>query len=468
MVVATGPAGKPAARLTPGVVSIGMDLSPLDRNEASSTSRLRNTNETAVAHALHTFAVMQRRDFLRLSGAGALAAGLGSVAAGCGEATTQAGTGMSPDASRRPVRLGFIALTDAASAIMASELGYFAERDLEVTLAKQASWPALRDALLNGELDCAHCLFSMPFSIAAGIGGAGGTELKIAMIISNNGQGITLANEYRDVEYGDIDAFGALVRSKNAPQFGMTFPGGTHDLWLRYLLRAAGAEADRLKISPIPPPQMVQNMATGTISGFSVGEPWNAVAVAQDIGFTFLATQDLWLHHPEKALVANTRFAEEQSETLTDVVSAMLDASRWLDDPANRAEAAAKIASERYVNAPVEIIRDRLTGTYDLGAGNGRRSFEDNQMQFFRDGATNFPRRSYGVWVLTQYQRLGLVADVPDIDTTVEEILLQDLYAAAAERAKVSVPDDDLAPFEVQLDGAMFDPTRREEELRRP
>ena len=93
--------------------------------------------------------------------------------------------------SNRQVKVGFIPLTDAASVIMAYENGDYADRDLDVTVLKQASWPATRDALLNGDIDMAHCLFSMPMSLAAGIGGAGERDLRIAMMLNNNGQAIT-------------------------------------------------------------------------------------------------------------------------------------------------------------------------------------------------------------------------------------------------------------------------------------
>lgn len=269
---------------------------------------------------------MDRRNFLRLGAAAAATPGLATLLAACGSdntgsaatsassgstpATTLAPTSAAAQRAVRPLKIGFTALTDCAPLIMAKELGYFADAGLDVTLAKQASWPALRDALLNGEVQAAHCLYTMPFSVATKIGGPGTTDLKIAMILNNNGQAITLAKKYADVGYGDLAKAKALLDSDQAPELAMTFPGGTHDLWLRYWLRATGADATKLKISPVPPPQMVQNMTVGNVRGYCVGEPWNAVAVAKDIGFTHLATQDLWLHHPEKALVLNAAMAK--------------------------------------------------------------------------------------------------------------------------------------------------------------
>ena len=56
----------------------------------------------------------------------------------------------------------------------------------------------------------------------------------------------------------------------------MTFPGGTHDLWIRYWLAAGGIDPDKdVSTIVVPPPQMVANMKVGNMDAFCVGEPWN-------------------------------------------------------------------------------------------------------------------------------------------------------------------------------------------------
>ncbi len=434
--------------------------------------------ETLPRPAVRNFAGVNRRGFLKSIGAAATLPVLGGGLAACGSSdsddvsartsqgdgapTTTAGSNGPSGTSRstnREVKVGFIALTDAASVIMAFENGDYADRDLDVSVLKQASWPATRDALLNGDIDMAHCLFSMPTSLASGIGGTGERDLRIAMMLNNNGQAITLSNEFADAGYADLDAVGEILRSRSAPSLAMTFPGGTHDLWLRYWIQATGTDATTLSIQPIPPPQMVQNMASGTVQGYCVGEPWGAVAVSQDIGFTHITTQDIWRNHPEKALVTTARMVEERPDVVRDMIQSVLVSSRWLDDLDNRAAAADVIGQEQYVNAPPNDIRGRLTGVYEMGASIGRRDFEVEQMQFHRDGLTNFPRRSYVFWALAQYRRLGYVDDVPDPGDLADEMILTDLYVEAAEAEGVDLPDDDMAAFDVLLDDVSFDPT---------
>lgn len=410
---------------------------------------------------------MDRRSFLRAAGATTLAAGL-TAACGGNEKTGSAATGSgAPSGPKRKVKLGFIALTDCASLIMAQELGYFAKRGLDVTLEKQQSWATTRDALLTGQIDGAHCLFGMPFSVAAGIGGDGSTALKIAMVLNHNGQAITLKKGMAQVGYGDLAKAKAALEAKENT-LAMTFPGGTHDLWLRYWLRAAKVDAKAMKIITIPPPQMVANMKVDAMDGYCVGEPWNAVAVEQGIGFTHLTTQDIWRGHPEKALVVNEAFAGQKRDTLRDVMAAVLEASRWLDDPANRRSAATTIAPNHYVNAPAAQIEGRLTGRYQLGAGLPDKTYTTDMMRFFDDGRVNTPLKAHGLWFLAQYQRLGIAkGPVADPAKLVDSIVLSDLYKEVADAEKVGVTTD-MQPFDVQLDGARFDPNDLAKEVARP
>jgi nitrate/nitrite transport system substrate-binding protein len=418
---------------------------------------------------------MDRRRFLTGMAAAGAGIGLGLSACGSDDETTTATTaapsgtaGTGSKSTNRKVKLGFIALTDAASIIMAKELGYFDERDLDVTVEKQASWPATRDNLLTDQIDGCHGLYTLPLSVATNVGGDGRRDIFVAMMLNNNGQAITLANSLADAGYGDPEQAAAAIEAAGGANLAMTFPGGTHDLWLRYWLLAGGVALDSVGIEPVPPPQMVQNMSVGNVQGYCVGEPWGAVAVKQDIGFTHLATQDLWEHHPEKAFLVTRKFKEERPDVVKDCMAAILKASQWLDDFDNRAEAAEAIAPEHYINAPAAEIAGRLNGVYDLGADLGEKDYEGSQMTFFRDGLVNLPRKSHHIWALAQYQRFGYLTEAPPYQELADELILSDLYAEVAEAEGIAIPDDDMQPFEIALDGVTFDPANPDEEAARP
>jgi nitrate/nitrite transport system substrate-binding protein len=371
-------------------------------------------------------------------------------------------TSAAPVYQDKPViRLGYIPLTDCAPLVMAKELGYFAKYGLNVEVTKEASWANVRDKLLTGELEGAHCLFSMPFSVYTGVGGKEGSEMKIAMVLNNNGQAITLSKDFcgkvgfkQTAKVAPVVA--AKLKADKEVTFAMTFPGGTHDIWLRYWLAAAGVSQKTSKIITIPPPQMVANMKVGNMDGFCVGEPWNGVAVKQDIGFTEISTQDIWKHHPEKALVVNKKFSEERTAELKLVMKAVLEACKWLDNRANRKKASSVIG--KYINAPADVIEARLMGDYNLGCSQGTEIYTDDYMLYHRNGETNLPRKSHAIWFMAQFMRFDYLQVAPDYKAIADKLILQDLYKEVATSMGIKIPTDDMKPFTIDLDKSTFDP----------
>ena len=364
---------------------------------------------------------------------------------------------MTPPA--RKIKLGFIPLTDCAPLVVAKELGLFAKYGVDVELEKQASWAVVRDKILNGEIDGAHCLFSMPLSVYTGIGGKAGQEMKIAMVLSNNGQAITLSKEFCGlVGFKEVNkAAGAVknLQGRKEVTFAQTFPGGTHDIWLRNWLAAAGINQKSVGIITIPPPQMVANMRVDNMEGYCVGEPWNGVAAAQNIGFTHISSQDIWKNHPEKALVVNSSFASDK-ESLKKVMKAIIEACRWLDVMGNRAKAASWLTKPNYVNAPLQVIEARLKGSYDLGCDLGVNKYKDDYMTFYNNGIVNTPKKSYAIWFMAQFVRFGYLKADPDYKGIAEKLVLDDVFAEVAKEMGVPVQPD-MQAFKTTYD-VSFDP----------
>lgn len=361
-----------------------------------------------------------------------------------------------------PIKLGFIPLTDCAPLVVAKELGLFEKHGVNVQLSKEASWANIRDKVLNGELEGAHCLFGMPFSVYTGIGGKAGSEMKIAMVLNNNGQAITLSKDFCGLvgfkEVGKVAAAVKNVQSRKEVTFAMTFPGGTHDIWLRNWMASCGINQKSVGIITIPPPQMVANMRVDNMEGYCVGEPWNGVAAAQNVGFTHIATQDIWKHHPEKALVVNSAFASSRKEDLKNVMKAILEACQWLDNMSNRKKAASWLTKPYYVNAPLPVIEARLLGSNDLGCDLGVQKYKDDYMTFYNKGFVNTPRKVHGMWFLAQYVRFGMLKSAPDYKGIAEKLILDDLYAEVAKSMNIPVATDDMKPFKTTYDVA-FDPS---------
>ncbi|MEL6261442.1 MAG: CmpA/NrtA family ABC transporter substrate-binding protein, partial [Cyanobacteria bacterium J06626_6] len=213
---------------------------------------------------------------------------------------------LSSGSDNSPVRLGFIALTDAAPLIIAKEKGYFQKHGLsQVEVVRQASWGTTRDALVKGGraggIDGAHILSPMPYLMTAGTITDEPLEMNILARLNVNGQGISLASIYKSLDVrldsGILKEAVETAKVKGPGRWlkvAMTFPGGTHDLWMRYWLAAGGIDpATDVSVFVVPPPQMVANMKTGTMHMLCVGQPWNAQLIRRKAGYSALTTGQL-------------------------------------------------------------------------------------------------------------------------------------------------------------------------------
>ena len=362
------------------------------------------------------------------------------------------------ESGSKTVRVGFIPLTDCAPVVMARELELDFKYGFKLEPVKSSSWAAIRDDLITGDIDAAHCLWSLPLSVASGVTQPAGMQLPIAMTMACNGQAITLSNENFPIRFGDLaglkNAIGLLRERKGEPlTFGATYLGGTHGIWLRTLLDKAGVSPDDYRVITIPPPQMVLNLQSGNLDGFSVGEPWNGLAAQRGAGWTFTTSQDIWPDHPEKALVTSLDFAGGSRETLKALMKAILEACLWLDDPKNLDRAAQKLARPEYVGAAYDVIKGRMTGEYDLGGDAGTRTYAEHKLAFSRGGVLNAPKISYARWFFEQYAHFGLdVAAGFDAQISASQLVMTDLYAevvAEMNEAGFDLPlplDDDEMP----------------------
>jgi nitrate/nitrite transport system substrate-binding protein len=204
----------------------------------------------------------------------------------------------------------------------------------------------------------------------------------------------------------------------------------------------------------VPPPQMVANMRVGAMDGFCVGEPWNARAIHDRIGFTVTTTQDIWADHPEKVLGCRADFVQKNPNTARALIMAVLEASRYIDDMKNRAAVAKLIADKSYVNAPEEVILGRFLGDYDNGIG--KQWKDPNYMKFCNDGAVNFPYLSDGMWFMTQHKRWGLITADPDYPALAKKVNQTELYKEAATQVGIPLPKSDTRSSKL-IDGVTWD-----------
>ena len=392
----------------------------------------------------------RRRDFLKRAGAASI---MSLVPAALRNTAWAAG---SDAPEKREVKIGFIPLTDCSSVVMASVMEFDKKYGIKITPSKEASWAAVRDKLVNGELDAAHVLYGLIYGVQMGIGGPK-KDMAILMNLNHNGQAVTLSSKLNEKGVTDGASLKALIeREKREYTFAQTFPTGTHAMWIYYWLAAHGIHPfNDVKAIVVPPPQMVANMRVGNMDGFCVGEPWNNRAIVDKIGFTANTTQDIWKDHPEKTLGTTAEFVQKYPSTARAMTAAVIDAGRWIDASlSNRQKTAETVADKSYVNTDKDVILARMLGRYDNGIG---KSWDDpNYMKFYNDGYVTFPFLSDGVWFMTQHRRWGLLKEDVDYLSVANKVNRIDIYKDAAAATKTNLPQSPMRAARL-IDGVVWD-----------
>jgi nitrate/nitrite transport system substrate-binding protein len=369
-------------------------------------------------------------------------------------------------------KLGYIALTDSAPLIIAQEKGFFAKHGMtEMLIEKQASWGATRDNMAlgsaNGGIDGGHILRPKVHLYATGMVTQNNVPLPMYNLLSLNEQcqGISVAQAYAETGVGlDASPLKAVFAEKKAAgaevPVAMTFPGGTHDLWMRYWLAAGGIDPNtEVNLIVVPPPQMVANMKVGNMEAFCVGEPWNAQLVNQGIGFTAATTGEIWARHPEKVLGMRADWVDANPNATKAILMAVMEAQIWCEDAANKDEMASIVSGRQWYKVPVEDIAGRIKG--DIDYGNGRvEARPDLAMKFWGEkGEASFPWKSLDTWFATGNQRWGYLKGDLDVTGLVGATNRSDLWLEAAAGLGLDTAGfGDSRGVETFFDGKTFDP----------
>jgi nitrate/nitrite transport system substrate-binding protein len=422
--------------------SCGSHASAAEHDAAiSSDARLARVVEAAVVRAVFP-QDRGRRAFLRAVGASTALAAISQVFP-LGTAIEAFAQSAAPE--KKDLKVGFIPITCATPIIMAHPMGFYSKHGLNVEVVKTAGWAVIRDKTLNKEYDAAHMLSPMPLAITLG---AGSNPIPFTMpaVENINGQAITLAVRHRDRRD---------PRTWKGMKFAVPFDYSMHNYLLRYYVAEHGIDPDTdIQIRAVPPPEMVANLRADNIDGFLGPDPFNQRAVYDGVGFIHLLSKELWDGHPCCALAASREFVTTMPNTYAAVLKAIIDATAFAAKPDNRKEIAAAIAPANYLNQPVTVLEQVLTGSYADGLGSVKT--DPKRIDF-----DPFPWHSFAVWILTQMKRWGQIKGEVDYATVAQQVYLATDAARLMQEVGLTPPTTTTKSFAVM--GKAFDPAKPED-----
>jgi nitrate/nitrite transport system ATP-binding protein len=360
---------------------------------------------------------------------------------------------------KKTLTLGYVPTTDAAPFIVAQEKGLFQKYGFEsVTLKSEQSWAAIAEGLVNRQFDAVQMLAGMPLAISLGAGKQPITPLSTALVLSRNGNAITLNQNFQEQGVQTLaDLKTVIANTPDKPHvFGVVHGTSMGSLLLRYWLAAGGIDPDKdVALSLMSSSEMQTRLADGSIDGYFAAEPWNSRAVADKAGYVVATDLELWASHQSKVLAVQTDWMEQHPETHKALLKALLEACQYCDDPRNREEIVQLLSQERYLNIPPAQLRPGFSTAFDRGNGSEPKTLP--RLHQFAYEQSTCPRRMEALWLMTQMARWGITPFPKNWMQVLERTYRLDLYGQAAR--ELGLPDAEPTSKPVRLfDGVVFNP----------
>lgn len=331
----------------------------------------------------------------------------------------------------QPLRLGYIPLTDCAPIVIAREKGLFTKHGVNVITSQQPGWATVREKLVHAELDAAQCLGPLALAIHHGIGTTP-KEMVVPLILSANGNGLTLSNKIPPEVFNSTEGFLRFIEENYSKESPLTLASvhscsSHHSLLLLWLKINKVAQHPFVEIISLPPETMIRSLSHGHIDGFCVGEPWNSVAMMQGIGWCVSNSVELSNGHPEKVLAATLSFAQNHPKKLRSLTRALLEACQFCQDPVNHDEVLSYLAAEPGMNLISDALPYSLSGRLPASAG-GREQLLPN-FHIFHDQEVNAPTSKTASWLREGVRLSGLLTKGQQLPN--DSIFRMDLFEEA-------------------------------------
>ncbi|MDO5058915.1 MAG: ABC transporter substrate-binding protein [Neisseria sp.] len=285
-----------------------------------------------------------RRDFLKLTALFGATAALPLLQACSRRAAAD------PDA---PLTIGYLPILDASPLLVAHGLGLFEKNGVKaVKPVLFRSWASLVEAFLSGQVNLIHVLSPMSVWMRYG------SQAPVRALMWNHTCGSALTVR------PDI----AGLRDLQGQTVAIPFWYSIHNIIVQQMLRHAGLQVmeknpqvGQVRLTVMPPSDMVAALASKQIAGFIVAEPFNALAEAKGVGKVLRFSGDIWKDHACCLSMMHDHDIQNRPEWVQNVINSLVQAAAWAKTHrAETAELLAKQGIQKYTPHDVNVLRNVL------------------------------------------------------------------------------------------------------------
>jgi NitT/TauT family transport system substrate-binding protein len=328
------------------------------------------------------------------------------------------------------LKVGYLPITDAAPLLMAHARGFYKDNGLDAPMPTLfRSWAQIAEAFQARQVDIAHLLMPMVVQMRFGQN----FPVKLVAWDHVNGSALTVANDVQRVE----DLAGTTV--------GIPFWFSIHNVVLQQLFKKAGltsivrgdpSVADRsVKLVIMAPPDMPPALGQGSIKGYIVAEPFNAVAETGQVGKILRFTGDVWKDHACCVLVMHEDVVQSKPDFVQATINSVAQAQRYLRE--NRASSAELLSKDgqNYLPQPKAAI-DRAMNFYSLDDYTPTGAIQHPDWNNTRVDFQPFPYASYTQQLVSWMKETTVDGDSAFVQSLtgdkVQSELIADQFARAA------------------------------------
>ncbi len=359
--------------------------------------------------------ILNRREFLKYTGAGMSALGLPLASLPSCSKKTEA------------VRIGYLPITDATPLLIAHARGFYEDEGLKTEKpVRVRNWSTLSESLLTEKFNLAHLLLPIPVWMRYNMK----APVKVLAWDHTNGSALTVRP---DLEIRGFEDLGGK-------QLAVPYWYSMHNIILQMGLRKAGLKPviqnlskplkkNEVNLFILPPSEMPLALSGKKIDGYIVAEPFNAIAELKIGAKIMRFTGDMWKNHPCCVVVMKEALINSNPVFIQKTINAVVRAQRWITQ---HPEETAKILSREgkaYLPIPEKILHRVFNhyDTADYGKGAVPRAIRHPEWKIGRIGFQPFPYPSATRFIVDEMRRTLMEGNKDFLESLKPDFAVKDL-----------------------------------------